>query len=50
MDATGKTIKTVDTDASGTYTVDISDVAAGVYMVQVINGNYSAMQRVTVAK
>ncbi len=50
MDATGKVIKTVDTDASGTYNVNISDVAAGVYMVQVINGNYSAMQRVTVAK
>jgi PKD repeat protein len=49
MDATGKTIKTIDADASGKYQVDISDVAAGVYMVQVINGNYAAMQRVTVA-
>ncbi len=49
MDATGKTIKTVNTDASGVYNVDMTDVAAGVYMVQVINGNTSAMQRVTIA-
>ncbi|MBO6516492.1 MAG: T9SS type A sorting domain-containing protein, partial [Bacteroidia bacterium] len=50
MDATGKTIKMVDVDASGNYSVDISDVSAGVYMVQVVNGDFSAMQRVTVAK
>ncbi|MFT5479093.1 MAG: PKD repeat protein [Bacteroidia bacterium] len=49
MDATGKTIKTVNTDASGVYNVDMTDVAAGVYMVQVINGKTSAMQRVTIA-
>ena len=49
MDATGKTIKTVNTDASGVYNVDMTDVAAGVYMVQVINGNESGMQRVTIA-
>ena len=50
LDATGKTIKTVETTAHEVYNVDISDVAAGVYMVQVVNGDYSAMQRVTVAK
>ncbi|MFT5511748.1 MAG: hypothetical protein ACI8SE_000141, partial [Bacteroidia bacterium] len=34
---------------SGVYNVDMTDVAAGVYMVQVINGKTSAMQRVTIA-
>jgi len=50
MDATGKTIETVSASGSGVYTIDLSDRAAGVYMVQVTNGNISAMQRVTVAK
>ncbi|MEZ4844776.1 MAG: PKD domain-containing protein [Bacteroidia bacterium] len=50
MDATGKTVCTIAGDASGEYSIDLSEVAGGVYMVQVTNGGNTAMQRVTVAK
>lgn len=51
MDATGKTIRTINAvDATGIYGVDISDVAAGVYLVQVTNGNTTAVERVTISK
>jgi len=51
LDAMGKTIRTINAqDATGIYGVDISDVAAGVYLVQVTNGNTIAVERVTVSK
>ena len=35
---------------NGTYSVDMSAVADGVYFVQVKNGDYYATKRITVSK
>lgn len=51
MDAMGKTVREIQAnDASGVYGVDLTDMAAGVYLVQVTNGGTTAIERVTISK
>lgn len=51
MDAQGKIIRTLAANGtSSTYGVDMTDVAAGVYLVQVTNGSTVATERVTISK
>jgi hypothetical protein len=40
----------VTDNLNGTYSVDLSVVADGVYLVQVKNGDYFATKRITVSK
>jgi hypothetical protein len=40
----------VTDNLNGTYSVDLSVVADGVYFVQVKNGEYFATKRITVSK
>jgi hypothetical protein len=37
-------------DLSGSYRFDVSDMAAGVYLIQVKNGDFGAVQRITISK
>jgi PKD repeat protein len=51
LDATGKVVGLVTPSATeGTYEVDMSTAAAGVYFVQVTNGNYSGLKKITLTK
>ncbi|MBI1305314.1 MAG: T9SS type A sorting domain-containing protein, partial [Bacteroidetes bacterium] len=49
MDATGKIIRTLEAEGAST-SIDLSDAAAGVYFVQMTNGNQASVQRVTISR
>jgi PKD repeat protein len=51
IDAMGKNIKTITANGvNGVYNIDISNVASGVYFVQVSNGTNTGMQKVTITE
>jgi len=51
IDMIGNKVRTVATDNNvQNYSVDLSDLAEGVYLVKVINGQYEATERVILSK
>ncbi|MCB9246602.1 MAG: PKD domain-containing protein [Flavobacteriales bacterium] len=49
MNVQGELIRSVrPNDVSGTYDMDLSDVSSGVYLIQVRNGNYASVNRITI--
>ncbi|MCB9246603.1 MAG: PKD domain-containing protein [Flavobacteriales bacterium] len=49
MNVQGELIRSVrPNDVSGTYEMDLSDVSSGVYLIQVRNGNYASVNRITI--
>ena len=48
MDASGRTVKTIATEGAENHTIDISDLQAGIYFVNVRNENVSKVSKLIV--